>query len=57
MNRHKSNWSLMGLEPNTEQSQQSKDYEKLRIDLKHMVNRFGFDEVVRELRKIKEEAQ
>ncbi len=48
MNRHRANWSLMGIEPSTEQSQLSKDYEKLRIDLNLMVNRFGFDEVVKE---------
>jgi len=54
MNRHRANWSLMGIEPSTEQSQISKDYEKLRSDLNLMVNRFGFDEVVKELRKVKE---
>jgi hypothetical protein len=54
MNRHRANWSLMGLDISTEQSQISKDYEKLRFDLNLMVNRFGFDEVVKELRKIYE---
>ena len=54
MNRHRANWSLMGLDLSTEQSQISKDYEKLRFDLNLMVNRFGFDEVVKELRKIYE---
>ena len=54
MNRHRANWSLMGLDLSTEQSQISKDYEKLRFDLNLMVNRFGFDEVVKELRTIYE---
>ncbi len=54
MNRHRYNWSAMGIDEATEKSQQSKDYDKLRKDLRYMINRFGFDEVVSELRLLKE---
>jgi len=57
MNRNKSNWSAMGIEVQTEQSQLSKDYEKLRTDLKIMIGKFGLTEVVKEIRKLMTEEQ
>jgi len=54
MNRHRANWSAMGMEVSTEQSQISKEYEKLRKDLELMVAMFGITTVVTELRKMKE---
>lgn len=53
MNRHRASWSAMH-DMDTEQSQISKRYDRLREDLQIMINKFGFDEVVTELRKIKE---
>jgi hypothetical protein len=44
----------MGIEVESGQSQLSKDYEKLRNDLQLMVNKFDFQTVVTELRKIYE---
>ncbi len=52
MNRHRAYWSAMGLEPSTEQSQLSKEYERLRKELQWMIGRFGKDEVVKELIRI-----
>ena len=57
MNRHIANWSAMGQEERTEPSQQSKDYAKMRQDLQKMVNRFGLDEVTKELVKFYKEEQ
>lgn len=54
MNRHRANWSAMGIDEATEQSQLSKDYEQLRKDLEQMLNKFGFDEVVTEFRQAHE---
>jgi len=51
MNRHKSNWSQM-YDEQQEQSQQSKDYEQLRKELRVMINRFGVHEVLNEIRGI-----
>jgi hypothetical protein len=45
----------MGIDARKEESQLAKDYKGLRRDLRNMVNRFGFSEVVKELRSVHEE--
>lgn len=51
MNRHRDNWSVMGLEP-LGTSQLSQDYEKMRQQLRVMIGKHGIDEVLKEVRKI-----
>lgn len=53
MNRHKANWSQMHDE-SQEESVQSIQYKEMRQQLRSMVDRFGFDEIVKELRLIYE---
>ena len=53
MNRHKNYWSVMGLEPNPNKRQFTK--EKLKIQLIELIQIYEFDNVVTALREIKEE--
>ena len=54
MNRHKAHWSQMH-DYNTDKSQDSIARENMSEDLRKMVDRFGFNDVVTEIRKIKEQ--
>jgi len=54
MNKHRSYWSKMH-DHNTDKSQDSIARENMSEDLRKMVDRFGFNDVVTEIRKIKEQ--
>lgn len=53
MNRHRNNWSVMGIEPRTEEKALS--YAELKKRLEHLIAIWGFSDVANELRKIHEE--
>ena len=65
MNRHKTYWSVMGIEPSEKENGLTKLREKHKEDILKMIDEYapynnnflginGFDEVVRILREIKE---
>ena len=53
MNRHRDNWSVMGIEPRTEEKALS--YTELKKRLEYLIAIWGFSDVANELRKIHEE--
>ena len=53
MNRHRDNWSVMGIEPRTEEKALS--YAELKQRFEHLIAIWGFSDVASELRKIHEE--
>ena len=53
MNRNRDNWSVMGIEPRTEEKALS--YAELKQRLEHLIAIWGFSDVASELRKIHEE--
>ena len=53
MNRHRNNWSVMGIEPRTEEKALS--YTELKKRLEYLIAIWGFSDVANELRKIHEE--
>lgn len=55
MNRHRTYWSVMGMEPNTEQSQKSKDFEEFREHVKTMLCKYDSTDVLTVVRKVYEE--
>ena len=57
MNKHKSNWSVMGIEADTEPSALQELRQKHKNQLINMMSQYnqdGFNEVVKILREIKE---
>ena len=55
MNRHRDNWSVMGIEPRAEEKALS--YAELKKRLEHLIAIWGFSDVASELRKIYEEGK
>ena len=53
MNRHRNNWSVMGIEPRAEEKALS--YAELKKRLEYLIAIWGFSDVANELRKIHEE--
>lgn len=57
MNRHRTYWSVMGIEPNPEQSQKSKDFEEFREHVKTMLCKYDSTDVLTVVRKVYEEVE
>lgn len=55
MNKHRDNWSIMGIEPNEEEKALS--YAELKKRLEYLIAIWGFSDVANELRKIYEETK
>lgn len=58
MNRHKAYWSVMGNEPNIEQSVSSKKHDRHKEQLLKMINQYngdGVNEILKIIREIMEE--
>lgn len=53
MNKRRSNWSVMGIEPSEEEKALS--YAELKRRLEYLIAIWGFSDVANELRKIYEE--
>lgn len=53
MNKHRSNWSVMGIEPSQEEKPLS--HTELKRRLEYLIAIWGFSDVANELRKIYEE--
>lgn len=53
MNKHRNNWSIMGIEPRTEEKPLS--HAELKRRLEYLIAIWGFSDVANELRKIYEE--
>ena len=54
MNRHKSNWSVMGIEPNPLHSVKQEDFKKLERQLKILIGKYGKHEVLTAVRLVYE---
>jgi len=54
MNRHRAYWSVMGIEPSEDNYRQERT-EKLRQELKRLIDIHGKDKVTTAIRKIYEE--
>ena len=54
MNRHKSNWSVMGVEPNSCPSVKQEDFKKLENQLKILIGKYGKTEVLTAVRLVYE---
>ena len=50
MNKHKSNWSAMGIEPRESPSVKQEDFEKLEHQLKILIGKYGGTEVLTAVR-------
>ena len=46
MNKHKSNWSAMGIEPRKSPSVKQEDFQKLEHQLKILIGKYGGTEVL-----------
>ena len=53
MNRHRDNWSVMGIEPRA--GEKALSYAELKKRLEYLIAIWGFSDVASELRKIHEE--
>ena len=55
MNKHRSNWSVMGIE--TSEEEKALSYAELKKRLEYLIAIWGFSDVANELRKIYEETK
>lgn len=54
MNRHRSNWSVMGIEPNNCLSVKQEDFKKFEHQLKILIGKYGKSEVLTAVRLVYE---